>query len=225
MALAARSAKAAASIRSGRFNAGPGRSGTASSKPAVPGTRRRASVPAWARASATPAGASRRSATQGSGRSPRLRRSEMNSPPRVFMTAAELSAERHLANLARAVLAMRPDVELEGVGGSAMREAGVTVHHETVRRARFGLGAFLRAGEVIRMLRWTRQHFREAGPPDVMVCCDSWTMNKHFLRIARELGVKTLYYVSPQVWASREGRVAKIGSASCRERGGSSGIA
>lgn len=134
----------------------------------------------------------------------------MNSTPRVFMTAAELSADRHLANLARAVRELRADVKLEGVGGAAMRGAGVEIHHETVRRARFGLGAFLRAGEVMRMLRWTRRHFREQGPPRLMICCDSWTMNKHFLALAREFGVRTLYYVSPQVWASREGRVAKM---------------
>ena len=134
----------------------------------------------------------------------------MERPSKVFLTCAELSADRHLAKLARAVGALRPDVRLEGVGGASMREAGVQVHHETVRRARFGLGAFLRASEVLRMLRWTRRHFREHAPPDLMVCCDSWTMNKHFLSIAREHGVPTLYYVSPQVWASRKGRVRRM---------------
>ena len=134
----------------------------------------------------------------------------MNPPPRLFMTAAELSADRHLANLATAIRELRPDVRLEGVGGAAMRAAGVEIHHETVRKARFGIGAFLRAGEVIRILRATRRRFTEQGPPDVMVCCDSWTMNKHFLALARAFGVKTFYYISPQVWASREGRVGKM---------------
>ena len=35
-------------------------------------------------------------------------------------------------------------------------------------------------------------------------------MNKHFLALARAFGVKTFYYISPQVWASREGRVQKM---------------
>lgn len=105
---------------------------------------------------------------------------------------------------------LRPDIELEGIGGEAMRQAGVRVHHETVRGARWGLGAFMRAREMFRIFRWTRRRFREAGPPQLMVCCDSWTMNKHFLAVARAFGVPTLYYISPQVWASREGRIRRM---------------
>ena len=130
--------------------------------------------------------------------------------PRVFFTAAEHSADTHVANLAREVRKLRADVELEGIGGARMRETGIRVHHETVARARMGVTAFLRAAEMLRIFRWTRRHFRESGPPSLMVCCDSWTMNKHFLRIARQFGVPTMYYISPQVWASREGRVKRM---------------
>ena len=130
--------------------------------------------------------------------------------PRVFFTAAEVSGDRHAAGLAAALKKLRPDVRLEGVGGAAMRGAGVSLWHESVKRSRMGLGAFLRAGEVFALLRRVRKAFRDQGPPQLMVCCDSWTMNKHFLAVAKEFGVKTLYYVSPQVWASREGRVVRM---------------
>ena len=130
--------------------------------------------------------------------------------PRVFISCAELSGDRHAAKLAVAIRALRPDVVLEGIGGEAMRAAGVDVRHETVRKARMGLGAFLRAREVLGILRDTREHFRRAGPPALVVCCDSWTMNKHVLALAREVGAPTLYYVSPQVWASRAGRVRRM---------------
>ena len=129
---------------------------------------------------------------------------------RVFLAAAEVSGDRHAAGLAAALRRIRPDVKLEGVGGAAMSGAGVELWHESVKKARMGLGAFLRAGEVLGVLRRTRRRFREDGPPDLMVCCDSWTMNKHFLALAKEFGVKTLYYVSPQVWASRERRVERM---------------
>ena len=131
-------------------------------------------------------------------------------PLRVFLTAAEHSADMHLANLAREVRKLCSDIALEGIGGAQMRSAGVRVHHETVAGARVGLTAFLRAAEMVRILRWTRRHFRDNGAPSLMVCCDSWTMNKHFLRVARESGVPTLYYISPQVWASREGRAKRM---------------
>lgn len=131
-------------------------------------------------------------------------------PPRVFLTGAEHSADMHLANLASQLRALRADLELEGIGGAQMRAAGVKVHHETVSGARVGLTAFLRTAEILRILRWTRRHFRDQGPPALMLCCDSWTMNKHFLRIARQFDVPTLYYISPQVWASREGRIKRM---------------
>ena len=134
----------------------------------------------------------------------------MPDSPRVFFTAAEVSGDRHAAGLAAALKRIRPDVTLEGVGGSAMRGAGVSLWHESVKRSRMGLGAFLRAGEIFALLRRVRKAFRDDGPPRLMVCCDSWTMNKHFLAVAKEFDVRTLYYVSPQVWASREGRVKRM---------------
>lgn len=130
--------------------------------------------------------------------------------PRIFLTAAELSGDRHAAKLAKALAKLRPGIGLEGIGGEAMRGAGVTVHHETVRKARMGLGSFLRVREIAGVLRETRRRFRKDGPPDLMICCDSWTMNKHFLKLARAFGVPTMYYVSPQVWASREGRIRQM---------------
>lgn len=132
------------------------------------------------------------------------------SGPRVFFSCAELSADMHLAKLAQSLRQLKPDVQIEGIGGASMRDAGVLVHHETVRKARVGLGAFARTFEIVRILRWTRRRFAQTGPPQLMVCCDSWTMNKHFLRLARQFRVPTLYYVSPQVWASREGRIRRM---------------
>ena len=49
-----------------------------------------------------------------------------------------------------------------------------------------------------------------ADPPDLAVCVDSWTMNKHFAAAAKKRGVPVFYYVAPQAWASREGRVRRL---------------
>ncbi|HQY88122.1 MAG TPA: hypothetical protein PK402_05650, partial [Tepidisphaeraceae bacterium] len=46
--------------------------------------------------------------------------------------------------------------------------------------------------------------------PDLHICCDSWTMNKHFALLAKSMGVPVLYYIAPQAWASRESRVKKL---------------
>lgn len=128
---------------------------------------------------------------------------------RVFITVAEASADLHAANLIRALREVRPDVVVEGLGGRRMREAGAVVHHETVDRAAMGWRAAFRAAEVWRLLRWTERHY-ERDRPDLAVCCDSWSMNWHFAKLAKSRGIPVFYYIAPQTWASRERRVERL---------------
>jgi lipid-A-disaccharide synthase len=130
-------------------------------------------------------------------------------PRRIFITVAEVSGDLHAANLIRALRAIEPDLIIDGLGGAAMRDAGATIHHETVSRATMGLRAFKRAFEVRRLLKFTRDFYQE-HKPDLHVCVDSWTMNKYFARQAKKAGVKVMYYIAPQAWASREGRVKEM---------------
>lgn len=128
---------------------------------------------------------------------------------RVFITVAEVSADHHAAELAKALKELDPTIVVEGLGGSAMRAAGVTIHHETVQRATMFVRAVLRGFEFWRLIRWTRRHFHQ-HKPDVHVCIDSSGINLHFAKMAHEMGVPVLYYIAPQLWASREGRIVKV---------------
>lgn len=122
------------------------------------------------------------------------------------MTAAEVSGDQHAAALIRSLRAIRPDVIVEGLGGQAMRDAGATIHHDTVTRAAMGWRAIFRAMEFRRLLKWTDQHYAQ-NRIDLHICIDSSGVNFHFARLARRHGAKVLYYIAPQVWASREGRI------------------
>jgi lipid-A-disaccharide synthase len=130
-------------------------------------------------------------------------------PRKVFITVAERSADQHAANLVRAMRELDPDLEFHALGGELLRAAGATVHHDTVSNAAMGLAALKRAGEVKKLLAWTRE-FYITEKPDLHICCDSWTMNFHFAKLAKSFGTKVFYYIAPQVWASREGRVQKL---------------
>jgi len=130
-------------------------------------------------------------------------------PRRVFITVAEVSGDMHAAHLIRSLRQLDPTLQIEGLGGPAMRAAGATIHHETVGKAAMGAAGFLRAFEVIRLIRWTKQYFRQ-HPPDLQICCDSPAMNFHFAKLARRRGVPVLYYIAPQLWAWREGRMRKL---------------
>jgi lipid-A-disaccharide synthase len=128
---------------------------------------------------------------------------------RVFITVAEVSGDLHAAQLILELKRLDPALIIEGIGGPRMRDAGCIVHHETVRSAAIGLGAIKRLPEVIRLLRWTRRWFQK-HKPDLQICCDSWGLNSYFAKLARIFEVPVLYYIAPQTWASREGRVKKI---------------
>jgi lipid-A-disaccharide synthase len=130
-------------------------------------------------------------------------------PKRVFITVGEVSGDRHAAELTRALTELDPTIIVEGHGGSAMRDAGVIVHHETVHRAAMLLKAVARAAEVYRLLLWTRDYYAR-NKTDLHVCIDSSGMNLHFAKMARAAGVPVLYYIAPQLWASRPGRIKKV---------------
>jgi lipid-A-disaccharide synthase len=128
---------------------------------------------------------------------------------RVFITVGEVSGDRNAANLARELKRLAPDLIIEGHGGTAMADAGVVIHHDTVSNSAMGLRALLRAAEVKRLLNWTRDYYRKT-PPDLHICVDSWSMNWHFARLAKQFGKPVLYYIAPQAWASRPGRVKRL---------------
>jgi len=128
---------------------------------------------------------------------------------RVFITVGEASGDQHAALLVRELKAMDKDIIIEGIGGPSMAAAGAMVHFDTVQRAAMGLRALLRYFELRRILKWTRGYFRE-HPPDLLVCIDSWAMNWHWAKLAYGLKIPVMYYIAPQVWASRPGRIKRL---------------
>lgn len=90
-----------------------------------------------------------------------------------------------------------------------MRGAGAVIHHETTANAAMGVSALRRIKEMLGLLRWTRLHFK-GNRPDLQICVDSPALNFHFAKIAHNAGTPVLYYVAPQLWAWREGRMKKV---------------
>ena len=135
-------------------------------------------------------------------------------PKRVFITAAEVSGDLHASHLIRALREIDPTLLVEGHGGPRMRDAGATIHTETTARAAMGLGGVGRAREMYRLLRWTRDHFRAPDPPNLQICVDSSAVNLHFAKVAKTANpaspIPVLYYIAPQLWAWREGRMKKL---------------
>lgn len=127
-----------------------------------------------------------------------------------FLSAGDASGELHAAALVEALRARAPGARFLGLGGGAMEKAGVelVVHQREI--AVGGLVEVVRdVGRVVRA--WRRLGLALRGSrPDLVILVDSPDFNIPLARRARRLGLPVFYYVSPQVWAWRRGRIRKI---------------
>src|SRR3954462_12254727 len=94
---------------------------------------------------------------------------------RIFITVAEVSGDLHAANLIRALKQLDPTIIIQGIGGPRMAAAGAEIVYESVGGAAMTWRGALRAFEVMRLLRETRQRFAREKP-DLHICVDSSAM-------------------------------------------------
>ncbi|MCZ7606223.1 MAG: lipid-A-disaccharide synthase [Planctomycetota bacterium] len=134
----------------------------------------------------------------------------MGKRPRVFIVATESSGDNYGAAMARQLRDLRPDVEIFGLGGGKMESAGVTLFKNMLEHAAVGLV------EVVRSLRFFLDSMDDLVQkakelqPDVIVLIDAPDFNLRIAPRLKQLDIPIVYYVSPQLWAWREGRVDQI---------------
>jgi len=136
--------------------------------------------------------------------------------PRIALVAGEASGDLLGAALVRDLKALHPDAGFAGVAGPQMRAAGVEAWHDCEELAVMGIVEVLK--HLPRLLR-LRRALRErllAWKPDVVVGIDAPDFNLGLERRLKARGLCTVHYVSPSVWAWREGRAAKIGQSADR---------
>jgi lipid-A-disaccharide synthase len=131
-------------------------------------------------------------------------------PLRVGLVAGEASGDTLGAGLIHALRRLAPDTEFFGVAGPKMQSAGCEVWEPSESLAVMGLFDVLRElPRLLRLLARLRRNFI-AARPDVFVGIDSPDTNLRLARGLRAAGIPTVQYVSPQVWAWRQGRVQGI---------------
>jgi lipid-A-disaccharide synthase len=132
---------------------------------------------------------------------------------RIGLVAGETSGDLLGAGLIKELTALAPAARFEGVAGPAMQAEGCEAWESSEALAVMGLIEPLR--EIPRLLRLRRmllQRWTEA-PPDVFVGIDAPDFNLGLEVRLRDRGIRTAHYVSPSVWAWRQGRVRKIAMA------------
>jgi lipid-A-disaccharide synthase len=132
------------------------------------------------------------------------------SNPRILLVAGDASCDVHGADLVTALAKQTPNIEVFGVGGQYLRAAGMNTFVDTAMVA--GMGLFEARDKLRALIRTYQQltNLLRTNPPDLLILIDFPEFNLRLAKIAKRVGVKVFYYISPQVWAWRKRRVHTI---------------
>jgi lipid-A-disaccharide synthase len=131
---------------------------------------------------------------------------------RIMIIAGEASGDAHGAGVVRELKRRRPDAEIFGIGGDKMRDAGMMLIYHIREMSFMGFVEVIRHLPLIRSVEKTLEQLLTLKRPDAVVLIDYPGFNLRFARIAKRHGMKVVYYISPQVWAWKKGRVKKMKS-------------
>ena len=132
------------------------------------------------------------------------------SPKKILMVAGEVSGDLHGAHLMEAIRQIDPDVQFFGMGGEALDRAGMKLlyHHRALSVVGLTEVVF-KLGPILRALQGLKRSL-DRERPDLVILIDFPDFNFRLAKSAHRRGIPVLYYISPQVWAWRPGRVKLI---------------
>jgi lipid-A-disaccharide synthase len=129
----------------------------------------------------------------------------------VAILAGEASGDQHGAKLVSAMQKKYPALFFCGMGGDALRQAGVRIVMEASELTVVGITeVFAKIPAILKGMA-TIKNLLKSLRPDILILIDFPDFNLHIAAFAKKLNIPVLYYISPQIWAWRQGRVKRIG--------------
>ena len=127
----------------------------------------------------------------------------------IFIVCGEASGDLQAGNLAKRILELNPGIRISGIGGESLRDSGANIYCDIKGLAVIGLFDVLKKLPKFFALQKLILEKIKENKPDAVILVDFSGFN---LRLAKKINkaLPVIYYVSPQVWASRPGRVKTI---------------
>jgi lipid-A-disaccharide synthase len=127
-----------------------------------------------------------------------------------MIIAGETSGDMHGAKVVRAMRLKKRHLFFYGIGGPSLQAAGVRILAESSTLSVVGITEiFSKAKHLFNTLNMTKNLLKSLRP-DLLILIDFPDFNLNVAKAAKRLGIKVLYYISPQIWAWRSGRVKQI---------------
>lgn len=128
---------------------------------------------------------------------------------KLFIVTGEHSGDMHAANVARELFQINPDVQIEGIGGEHLQNAGVKIFSPVDKMSAVGLSLKIILDH-LKLGKKIVDYLENEYKPDLVLLVDYGAFNLALSKELKKRGIKTFYFIPPQVWASRKWRLRTI---------------
>ena len=128
---------------------------------------------------------------------------------KIFIVTGEHSGDMHAANVARHLFEIMPNIEIQAIGGENLKNAGVKLFSDHSKMSAMGLSPKIILNHVrlgANLIKYLKNEYK----PDLVLLIDYGVFNLKIAKHLHKAGIKTNYYIPPQVWASRKWRIKTI---------------
>lgn len=131
-------------------------------------------------------------------------------PKKYYIISGEASGDLHGANLMKAILKKEPNADFRFWGGDLMQSVSGTLvkHYRDLAFMGF-LEVVLNLKTILKNIKFCKKDI-ENYKPDTLILVDYPGFNLRIAKFAKLLGIRVIYYISPQLWAWKEGRIEII---------------
>lgn len=128
----------------------------------------------------------------------------------IVIIAGEASGDQHAAHLVDDLKKLPVELNFSGIGGQKMQAAGVTIIQDIAPLNIMGFVEVVQHFKTLRRIFKETEQYLKVTQPDLLILVDYPGFNLRLAKKAKALGIKILYYISPQLWAWKPGRIKTI---------------